>query len=1465
MRYLQILVAAVLLAAGLLTGPVPQETPQAGAPATGIQSLPQPDQAPLEPKSVMKDRFAEIDKLVEAKDWAAVLLAADETTSEARASGDKVAEAQALMKRGEALWNLDLYSIAVNPWDRAASMCGELGDVPGQVEALSNAALCRFARRTKEDSARAEQCLTVAVALAQADTRRPRHAAQALARVAHLALEQNWTAVARPLSIAAIPLLDRYTDDPTDALWCRIDLAGVRKQEGDTGKMREIYAAVLGVLPRAPDSPRKAQMLMVIGADRRDAGDLDEAASLFTQALDIRRKMLGNSGPVAENEMALGDVRYRQHREGEGEPHFQRALKILRTLPGAPVRYIAGEPRPAAVRAVPDKATPQFANCLYGLGLCALNLGRYTEAYDYLTRALPIYMDAGPDSIGVVKCRLNRGNASLNMEEFVAAQVDYEAALSTLRRKPHDPSVEALCLYHLGDVADRFVDLAGAQRLFGQALAIQTIVDPKSLAVAKTEDGLGQVAKDGFQFEEAREHFDRALSIRREKHAEPEIIESLINLGNLYDSSGDPIQAARSYSEADAALAIRGGETDPNRIASLSNLSNIEIDLGDYAHADAHLDTARQIADRLKVAPQSRIPLLTAQGNNALSRGDLLAAEQDFESVLRAVQSSPRDAMLKALVLNDLANCRIAIGTQRLKGLQAGDPENNVMRASALHWLDAADADNGTAIVLLAPRYGPDAPRHPGDFDPADYDAHRRAQSAYAFVGLGLSTFYRSPKDGARLARAEHYLTRASILFRGRSASPLDLATALGNLGAVRDALGSYVAADAALSEAETNYRRLAPSSLDFVAVLVNHGKALEHLRARLPKAARYAEPIRKYTEAISIVEAQRGLVYSRDSRRLIAEEEADPYIALSGALVAVGRTKEALIALESARGRSLSAAIRAARSAIRGGAAPDKAARERSSLDATRTRLLIQREWLANQTTVDSAARLERIAQIDSDLRATGLRARTLDEQIGRQIAAERKLDPGRAAIEHPPRIDADAVEAALDPGTLVLDYLIAEDHAYLFTIHAADRSGRKEVVYKVYPVGVVTTLSDRTRRLYKSVTSNPDPNPREAAARRPIPFDEAAAADLYGLLVSPAGTELASCERLLIIPDGMLWRVPFCALRQVETGGRRRYLIEERPIHYAVSIGVYAAIKQSRREAAARRTALAFGDPAYPQTLFGAAAVDRRLETHAKAKHFAALSGQSAAGSRAQPRAEPMAAPKNGPYRRLRRTRFQCTTQYQLLGMGGEPFFAERATPSAVFQQCGAAFDVPSLWLRLHFAVHFNENSADPFLSHLALAPEHGEKAYSGPLSGYAIMDRLRLRADLVTIAACSCGAGQPTALEGAIGIPWAFQYAGARSVVAAQWITDTDSSSMLFCGDDEDRRLHGRAIGTASPNSNGFYGALTGHRGWGPSQSLVAPQTKDEAVRTAQLDMIHGKCGGKYAAPFYWAGYALQGDYR
>ena len=135
-------------------------------------------------------------------------------------------------------------------------------------------------------------------------------------------------------------------------------------------------------------------------------------------------------------------------------------------------------------------------------------------------------------------------------------------------------------------------------------------------------------------------------------------------------------------------------------------------------------------------------------------------------------------------------------------------------------------------------------------------------------------------------------------------------------------------------------------------------------------------------------------------------------------------------------------------------------------------------------------------------------------------------------------------------------------------------------------------------------------------------------------------------------------------------------------------------------------------------------------------------------------------------------------------------------------------------------------------PLNSALVLAPSPagaGQPSDNGLLQVWEIFEGKTGNLDLVTLSASDTALGEGFGGEGLLGLTRAFQYAGARSVVASLWSIPDASTSRLMVG---------------------FY------------RYLRQGRSKDEALRAVQIDAIGS---GSFAHPLHWAAFQLFGDPR
>jgi CHAT domain-containing protein len=146
------------------------------------------------------------------------------------------------------------------------------------------------------------------------------------------------------------------------------------------------------------------------------------------------------------------------------------------------------------------------------------------------------------------------------------------------------------------------------------------------------------------------------------------------------------------------------------------------------------------------------------------------------------------------------------------------------------------------------------------------------------------------------------------------------------------------------------------------------------------------------------------------------------------------------------------------------------------------------------------------------------------------------------------------------------------------------------------------------------------------------------------------------------------------------------------------------------------------------------------------------------------------------------------------------------------------------------VHFATHGLVNDAHPELSGLLLSLVSEDGA---PQDGFLRLQdivNLELRADLVVLSACRTALGKDVRGEGLLSLTRSFMFAGTPRVVASLWQVGDAATAELM------KRL--------------YTGLLT--KGMSPAAAL----------RAAQRELA---ADPRWSAPYYWAGFVLQGDWR
>jgi CHAT domain-containing protein len=472
------------------------------------------------------------------------------------------------------------------------------------------------------------------------------------------------------------------------------------------------------------------------------------------------------------------------------------------------------------------------------------------------------------------------------------------------------------------------------------------------------------------------------------------------------------------------------------------------------------------------------------------------------------------------------------------------------------------------------------------------------------------------------------------------------------------------------------------------------------------------AEPLLR--EAVTVIEELRAQTVGPDvDRAAFLVSRASPYQELVALLADAGRDWEALAVAERSKGRVLLDVIGARAAAAVAGDAREQA--EEKALEAALLAANSELRVLLQKPGQDAA----RLAVLEEE---RARRRRAVEDFRARQYAAHPELRAFRG--ESRPLEPADVKALLGDGRTALLEYVLAARGAYLFVLSAGPTGE---------PVLAVHRLSAASDELARQAASL-----RTRLAERNLDFGPPSAR-LYDLLLAPAGAALQRAGRVILVPDGRLWELPFQALRS-RAG---RYLIEERTVSYAPSLTVLRDMRAHERDAApVTQTLLALGNP--------------ELGAGVRRRQPSVLMGETL---------EPLPEAE-AQVREIARLYDPRTTAVRVGGEARESWLKAEASRYRV----------------LHLATHGLLDDTSPLYSQLVLAAPGAGENDDGLLEAREILD-LRLRADLAVLSACETGRGQAGAGEGLIGMSWAFFVAGCPATVASQWKVDAASTGRLM----------------------------------------------------------------------------------
>jgi CHAT domain-containing protein/Flp pilus assembly protein TadD len=978
----------------------------------------------------------------------------------------------------------------------------------------------------------------------------------------------------------------------------------------------------------------------------------------------------------------------------------------------------------------------------------------------------------------------------------------YSAALPYWRAVG-DRRMEATTSYNIGDIHRRLNEPAKAVEYLSQTLQLDR-ANANRESEAATLNLLGVVYSGIGETQKALDHFNQALPLRREAKDRTGEATTLNAIATVHIQTGESRKAIEIYNQV---LSIRRDLKD--RAGEATTLNAI-------GEAYRRLGEKRRALKYFQDALALRRAVRDTNGE-AVTLNSLGAVYSDLGELQKAIeaynQALPlrRDAASRAVTLINLGRAYDLLGVPQ-EAISFYNQALQLARSSSARRTEAqifnfiglshwASGDHARALESLT--------------QALTLSREVKDSSLEAAIQNNFGLVYSSMGEWRKAIDA---LNQSLPLIRKAGNRQYE-AYALNNLGFAHEALGD-------LDKAKESHEQALKLTRE-VNDRLREGKArygiarVESRRNRLKQARDQIE------QTIKIVESLRAKLSSpelRASYRATTQQYYDLYIDV---LMRMGRraprsnlVAEALQVSERARARSLIELLTEAGADIRQGVDAQLVERERELQEQINDKATEQIQSLGDPKKAGQVAALAReIEQLTIELRDTQSRIRA--------------SSPRYAALTQPLPLTAREIQnQILDANTMLLEYSLGEERSYLWAVTKTSLRG--------FTLPQREKIESAARRYYELITARNQSHPNETSQRRQARVANADAEShqaglaLSQMLLEPVAARLGN-KRLIIVADGALQYLPFAALPKPTNGAVTPSSIHRPMIasHEMVTLPSASTLAALRGEATGRPTATktiaVIADPVFE-------AKDERVKTvEIKAeKTDERRDEKNGEAAVAEPsrillvKSAKEAGAVDAQFRipRLPHTRNEAEAILSLTSPGaGKSTFDFAATRAAATNAELGQYRI------VHLATHGFLNSLNPELSGLvfSLLDEKG-----APQNGFLLAPEiynLKLPAtDLVVLSACQTGLGKEVRGEGVVGLTRGFMYAGAPRVVVSLWnVSDRATADLM----------------------KSFYRGMLA-RGLRPATAL----------RAAQIEMWKQR---QWRAPYYWAAFGLQGEWR
>jgi CHAT domain-containing protein len=773
--------------------------------------------------------------------------------------------------------------------------------------------------------------------------------------------------------------------------------------------------------------------------------------------------------------------------------------------------------------------TPDLRKALIRQGNAQLMAGSYSRAFDIYGIARNVAEKIG-DKEGVAA-------ASLDIGTVYYFQANYPAALEHYQ-KARELFTEVTNNYESAKALSGVALIYREQRRDAEALATleQALKEFTSLGdqeeIANTLNSIGAIHYGQGNYVAAGEAFRKSGEANKGA-------EALVRLADSLYMQGDYSQSLVYYKQSLDRVREIGAV-----IASLNGAANSAYYQGNYEEAlkfyERSMALQKTLPDKIGLANA-----LKGIANVQRSRGDYAAALENYFSSLKLYEERKEPA---GTILGSIGLVRALQGDY----VRALDFYNKAFKEFETN---SNKIDMARTLSLIG-----NVQYTQGNYELA-LDSYRRALSLREQMDDKSGQGDVLAGIGSTLVRQKNYSDGLDSYQKA-----LTLFNSLGHKGSVAEVLtrvseafffqGDYQKSLSAAESAATIARQLDETALLWYARLLS-GKAHRKLENS-------AQAYQALTDATSMVESLRNQPPIPSG---VERNKVLPYLSLIDVLLDQHRPGEAFDQAERAKVEALFDVLATVTPLpAKGLTAEERDEEQKLAGEVVSLELQLDREsQLRTSTEARRTSLHERLSK-----------ARLAYANLRQQLFASHprlKVDRGELA---PLKLD-EMRSLVRDTSTALLEYAITENNTYLFVL-TADRSPSRPrqkrtftLQLKVYPLEIKNDeLTVRVKQFERQL------------ATKAADFQQSAR-DLYELLIRPADDQVGLKTKLVVVPDGVLWRLPFEALQPQQD----HYVIDQMLVSYAPSLTALREMRKQHNRANSNSTFTGFANPALTPAL--------------------------------------------------------------------------------------------------------------------------------------------------------------------------------------------------------------------------------------------------------------------------------------